>query len=135
MHYFGRSPAMLGPAESAYLATILPNPKGFHSHWDEGAIPAAHQRRVARFLRTLGSRGRYDAEAVAYGLTELETLRFHRPGEPVGLPPEHRGSTGPLPIETAIGTEGWEDEGTPQEPEEEPFDEETFEEEGVEESW
>lgn len=133
MHYFGRSPSMLGPAESAYLATILPNPKGFHSHWDEGAIPAAHQRRVARFLRTLGSRGRYDAEAVAYGLTELETLRFHRPGDPVGLPPEHRGSTGPLPIETAIGGEGWEDEVAPDDEEEEGFEGEPFED--VEESW
>lgn len=135
MHYFGRSPAMLGPAESAYLATILPNPKGYHSHWEDGAVPPAFQRRVARFLRTLGSRGRYDEEAVAFGLERLEVLRFHREGEPVSLPPENRGHTAPLPIETGLGVEpdgeGWEEE--PLEEEREGFDE--GEPDEVEEGW
>lgn len=101
MHYFGCSPALLGPAQSAYLATILPNPNQFHSHWESAELPDRHRRRVARFLQTLGSRGRYDAEAVQYGLAQLDHFEFHRPGDPVALPPEERGHTAPLPIDTA----------------------------------
>lgn len=102
MHYFGCSPAQLGPAQSAYLATILPNPKGLHSHWEQNQLPDRHRRRVARFIRTLGSRARYDAEAVEYALAELEHFEFHQPGETVGLPPENRGGVAPLPLDTAV---------------------------------
>ncbi|MCA9608382.1 MAG: transglycosylase domain-containing protein, partial [Myxococcales bacterium] len=135
MHYFGRSPALLGPAESAYLATILPNPKAFHSQWEDNEVPASFRRRVARFLRTLGNRERYDAEAVAFGLTRLEDFHFHREGEPVSLPPEHRGHTGPLPIETGLGTGGWGEE-EPLEEGAEGFDDENEEEGGgFEDTW
>lgn len=96
-HYFGVTPAELGPAESAYLASILPNPKAYHSHWVGGSVPERFQRRVARFIRTLGARDRYDAEAVAYGLERLQSLRFHRPGQPAPVH-EHRGRTAPLPF-------------------------------------
>ncbi|HJL18484.1 MAG TPA: transglycosylase domain-containing protein [Sandaracinaceae bacterium LLY-WYZ-13_1] len=116
-HYFGREPARLGPAESAYLATILPNPKAFHSHWEEDALPARHRRRVARFLRTLGDRDRYDEAAVAHALERLETLDFHHPGEP--LPPEREipGGTAPLPEGAGADLDqAWEDALGPDDP-------------------
>lgn len=94
MHYFGRIPAELGPAESAYLATILPNPKAFHEHWEEGEMSDRHRRRVERFVNTLESRGRYDATAAALARERVASLRFHRPGDP--LPP----SPFPPPDET-----------------------------------
>lgn len=110
-HYFGRSPSQLGPAESAYLATILPNPKGFHSHWVQGALPASHRRRVARFIQTLGSRGRYDEVAVAEALERIEGFDFHRPGDPLPVEPRPlRGGTAPLPFgEDARLEAAWEE--------------------------
>lgn len=99
-HYFGRSPAELGPAESAYLATILPNPKAYHSHWEEDALPERHRRRIARFLHALGNRERFDEAAVSYALERLEAFDFHHPDEPLPAPPtEPRGQAAPLPIE------------------------------------
>jgi len=126
MHYFGRSPALLGPAESAYLATILPNPKAFHSHWEDNELPDRHRRRVARFLRTLGNRHRYDERAVEYALGRLEGFRFHRPGDSVSLPDADRGAAGELPFATALtDPEPWGDEDD----EELPFDDELSDEE------
>ncbi len=119
-HYFGVPPSELGPAESAYLACILPSPKTFHSHWDEGAVPERFRRRVARFLGTLGSRGRYDAEAVAAGLADLEGLRFHRPGMPRPERPPRRGGTAPLPVGAGMDA-AWEEAVGPDDP---GFDEE-----------
>lgn len=120
-HYFGRSPALLGPAESAYLATILPNPKEFHSHWEDGALPERHRRRVGRFLTNLGSRGRYDAAAVAYARARLERFAFHRPGESVSLPAANRGGTRPLPI-VAAAVDWTEEELPPDDPDPPPED-------------
>lgn len=113
-HYFGRAPSELGPAESAYLACILPNPKAYHSHWQEGAVPERFRRRVVRFLQTLGARGRYDAEAVAAGLEGIETLAFHRPGSPRPAR-EVRGATAPLPFGPALDR-AWEEAVGPDDP-------------------
>jgi hypothetical protein len=114
-HYFGCEPAELGPAQSAYLAMILPNPKAFHDHWDGGEVPERFQRRVDRFLRTLGSRRRYTAEAVARGVSELATLRFARSGERLspGVPPA---GTAPLPFGASLD-EAWDQELGPDDPE------------------
>ena len=115
-HYFGRAPSELGPAESAYLATILPNPKRFHVHWEEESIPDAHRRRTARFLRTLARRGRYDAPALERGIEELEVLTFYRPGRPLPRAARTEGRTAPLPIVTAELDRSWEDELGPDDP-------------------
>lgn len=105
-HYFGVTPSELGPAESAYLASILPNPKAHHSHWRDGVLPERFARRVERFLRTLGARGRYDADAVAYGVEQLRNMDFHHPGEPPPGQRVHRGRTAPLPF-GASPDAGW----------------------------
>lgn len=110
-HYFGRLPSELGPAQSAYLATILPNPKAFHSHYEEDALPARHRRRTERFLRTLGSRGRYDQLAVDSAIADLEGFDFHQPGEPIGLIEPPVGTTAPLPIDGIWSVpDPWEEE-------------------------
>jgi monofunctional biosynthetic peptidoglycan transglycosylase len=97
-HYFGVEPAELSPAQAAYLATILPNPKAYHAHWESGSLPRSWAHHTARFLRLLGERGRYDATAVEEGLRELEQLRFYRPGDPPPEPRRFRGRTRPLPL-------------------------------------
>lgn len=81
-HYFGRAAADLSPAESAFLALILPNPPEFHEMYDEGEIPRSFRNRIASFVRTCGARGRFDEAAVAFGVAEAETLSFHREGDP-----------------------------------------------------
>lgn len=116
-HYFGITAADLGPAQSAYLASILPNPKAYHSYWVQDAVSERFKRRIARFIETLGARERYDAEAVAYGLERLSRLDFHHPGDPRPVPSVHRGTTAPLPFgrslelqwEEALGPDGTED--------------------------
>ena len=111
-HYFGCEPALLTPAQSAYLAMILPSPKAFHSHYVQGAVPEAFRRRAQRFLRILGERGRYDAEAVADGVEELGHLRFAREGEPPPPCRRARGRATPLPI--AGAADAWEPDGAAQ---------------------
>lgn len=96
-HYFGRSPADLSPAESAYLALILPNPPEYHEQYVAGAIPRAFRNRIANFVRVCGARGRYDAAAVADGVAEAETLSFHREGDPPPPPRATEGAVAALP--------------------------------------
>lgn len=99
MHYFGRIPAELGPAESAYLATILPNPKAFHEHWEEGMIPERHRRRVERFVNTLEARDRFSQSDASSARADLPELRFHRPGDPL---PARREQDDPMAEDAAL---------------------------------
>lgn len=88
-HYFGHEPDILTPAEAAFLACVLPNPKRFHSAYDRGSLGSRMTNRVRRFLRHMGSRGRISRDALAHGVSELESLRFHRRAAPLashGLP-------------------------------------------------
>jgi len=100
-YYFGRTPAELTPAESAYLAMILPNPPAFHEQYVAGAVPPSFARRVQRFLGSLRERGRIDEEAYALGVEELTAMSFSRDGERVG--PALRGSSATLPIQGFSG--------------------------------
>lgn len=97
--WFGRTPAELSAAESAYLAMILPNPPAFSvEHRREGRPPEVFRRRMARFLRHLGETGRYDAAAVDAGLAEIETMRFFHPDEAPPGPRALSGGTSALPL-------------------------------------
>ncbi len=97
-HYFGREPSELSPAESAFLACVLPNPKVFHGSWERGELTSSMRRRIGRFLRHLQARGRIDQEALELGLSELEQFRFVHPGE-AAAPRSLRGSAAALPWE------------------------------------
>lgn len=99
-HYFGRQPRELSPAESAYLACILPNPKGLQASFEQGRLTSSMRNRLTRFLNHLHDRGRIDETALAYGIAELDTFRFHTEGEPVE-PRELPEGAGPLPVATA----------------------------------
>lgn len=120
-HYFGRSPSELSPAESAFIALILPNPPLFHEIYDRGELTPSFRGRVASFLRIMAERGRIDREALEYGLAELPTFRFHRAGD---MTTERvvQGRAGALPIEGWSGRVG--DEPVLDEPADAPSDEE-----------
>jgi len=99
-HYWNRLPSELSPAEAVFLANILPNPKKFHTYYERHALSASFASGLKHFLQRLGERGVYDADAVAYGLQELDHFKFGKenvPAEPRTIP----GSAAPLPYQTA----------------------------------
>jgi hypothetical protein len=99
LHYFGTIPMNLTPAQSAFLASILPSPKPSHAHYEKGELSAGMKKRMAKFLRHMRARERIDEEALSYGLAELESFRFYRPDQPPPPPPLIRGSAQPLPFD------------------------------------
>ncbi len=110
-HYFGRDPSELSPAESAFLANILPNPKLYHGQYERGELSSSMRNRVQRFLHHMHARGRIDDEALEYGLAEIETFAFYHEGSPLPAPRELAGSTAELPFATGspLWDESWED--------------------------
>ena len=84
-YYFGRDPSELSPAESAFLACMLPSPKRYHISYERGALSRSMKSKIRRLLEHMAKRERIGPEALAYGLAELEAFQFHRHGDP--LPP------------------------------------------------
>jgi len=110
-HYFNRMPAQLSPAESVYLATILPNPKRYHASFERGTVSPAWTEIMRKLLVRLGERGSYTPEAVAYGLHELSGFHFVPEGHLVDAR-QIAGSTAPLPYERRFSPDAdWKDEG------------------------
>jgi hypothetical protein len=105
-HYFNRLPSELSPAEAVYLSTILPNPKRYHAAFERGSLSPGWLDKMRKILKRMRERSWYDAQAVDYGLKELEAFRFVPEG--TIAPPRHVvGSAAPLPYQLGAG-EGWE---------------------------
>jgi penicillin-binding protein 1A len=98
LHYWNRLPAELSPAEGVFLATILPNPKHFHSYYTRNAVPYSWQSNMRKFMQRLGERGAYDKDAMDYGLQEIEHFKFSRDGQ-AAVPRNIAGATAPLPYQ------------------------------------
>lgn len=81
-YYFGREPYELSPAEAAFLACMLPSPKRYHVSYERGELTRSMKSRVRRLLEHMQRRERIGAEALEYGLAELEGFRFHRADDP-----------------------------------------------------
>src|SRR5690606_15419275 len=92
LHYFGTIPMHLTPAQSAFLATILPSPKTSHAYYVKGALSQSAKNRIASLLKHMHFRERIDAEALEYGLEELNNFSFYNPNLPPPLPPQIRGT-------------------------------------------
>jgi hypothetical protein len=116
-HYFNRLPSQLSPAESVYLATILPNPKRYHLAFERGALSAGWIDQMRKMLIRMRARDWYTPEAVDYGFKELESFHFAPEGTIV---PSRQipGGTAALPYMQAFAQQpGWGDDsepGTPQ---------------------
>jgi hypothetical protein len=85
-YYFGREPIELSPAESAFLACMLPSPKRYHVSYDRGALTRSMKGRMRRLLEHMAKRDRIGPEALSYGLAELDDFRFRRDGDPLPEP-------------------------------------------------
>jgi hypothetical protein len=108
VHYFGTVPMNLTPAQSAFLAMVLPSPKVFHEHYEKGQLSPSMKNRTAMFLKHMHARQRIDDAALAYALEELETFAFYDPAKPPPLPPPVRGEAQPLPFTGAVpGLDDW----------------------------
>jgi len=90
-YYFGRDPIELSPAESAFLACMLPSPKRYHISYERGALSRSMKSKMRRLLEHMAKRERIGPEALEYGLAELDDLKFRRNGDPLpaarALPP------------------------------------------------
>jgi hypothetical protein len=93
LHYFGREPAALSPAEATFLAVILPSPRSGAFHYERGELSRSAKGRMASLLKNMERRGMLSSEAAEYGLSEIESFRFHpagaAPPPPRTLPPTH----------------------------------------------
>ena len=108
LHYFGILPLDLTPAQSAFLASILPNPKGFHDQYEKGALSSSMKNRIATFLQHMFTRERIDQEALDFGLEELNDFKFYDPEKPPPPPQQMRGAAKPLPfIRPGLGFDPW----------------------------
>jgi membrane peptidoglycan carboxypeptidase len=101
MHYFGVLPMDLTPAQAGFLACILPSPKSSHVNYEKGALSTSAKNRIANLLKHMQFRERIDAEALAYGLEELEQFRFYNPNQPPPAPPQIRGTAQKPPFNMA----------------------------------
>jgi hypothetical protein len=90
-YYFGRDPIDLSPAESAFLACMLPSPKRYHVSYERGALTRSMKSKMQRLLEHMAKRERIGPEALEYGLAELDDFQFRRDGDPLpaarALPP------------------------------------------------
>ena len=85
-YYFGREPVDLSPAESAFLACVLPSPKRYQVSYQRGTLTRSMKSRMQRLLEHMAKRERIGPEALAYGLAELDDFRFRREGDPLPAP-------------------------------------------------
>jgi len=81
-YYFDRPPSELSPAESAYLACMLPSPKRYHVSYERNQLTRSMKGRSRRLLEHMAKRERIGPEALAYGLSELEDFHFYHEGDP-----------------------------------------------------
>ncbi|HKU44771.1 MAG TPA: transglycosylase domain-containing protein [Polyangiales bacterium] len=102
-HYWNRLPSELSPAESVFLATILPNPKKYHSYYDKNALSNSWMSQMRSMMKRMGERGAYDAKAVEYGMQEIDHFKFARDGAPAA-PRVIPGSTAVLPYMQVVDT-------------------------------
>ncbi len=86
LHYFGRMPSDLSPAESAFLACILPSPKRYYTYYERDALTRSIRNRMTRLLEHMAKRQRIGSEALAYGLAELEQFDFQQNDDPPPMP-------------------------------------------------
>jgi len=103
-YYFRCQPADLTPAQSAFLASILPAPKLYHGQYERGSLSQSLTNRVSRLLTHMHARQRIDQAALDYGLAELRQFTFAPPGAGASPAPDIPGETAPLPFATGRAT-------------------------------
>lgn len=103
-HYFGREPLHLTPAESVFLATLLPAPVPRARQLEENRLWPATEREIRFLLRHMMRRDRIDQVALDHGLRQLENFSFFQGerhlADPIRPAVSELGQPGELPFET-----------------------------------
>jgi hypothetical protein len=68
-HYFGKAAKDLGPAESAFFSSILPNPKGRYLQYCKGELTKWGDAKIQRILKLEHDRGLLSDEELATALS------------------------------------------------------------------
>ena len=78
--YFGKGPAQLRPIESAYLATLAPNPHVLARRFRDGHVDDGWQQRLYDLLAMMNRSGRLSAaDLAAARASRLSLRRMNRP--------------------------------------------------------
>ncbi len=65
-YYFGKTPAELSLLDTAFLVSIIPNPRRFHHQFERGEVTPRWRARLRRIIEAMAARGRIDeADALA----------------------------------------------------------------------
>ncbi|RAL21588.1 hypothetical protein DL240_12080 [Lujinxingia litoralis] len=83
VHYFGKRPDALTIGEVAWLVSIIPGPKRYHSYYDRGAISPSWFRRMSRYIRAMESRERITPEEMELALQAPPEFYIPEDGEPI----------------------------------------------------
>jgi monofunctional biosynthetic peptidoglycan transglycosylase len=70
-HYFHKPPSELNPLESAYLAFLLPNPKGYSKSFSSGKLTPFGRKMVAIILKRMSSFGKLSPEAYSSAMADI----------------------------------------------------------------
>jgi len=70
-HYFQKPPSQLHPLEAAYLAFLLPNPKGYSKSFRTGRLTPFARKMVAVILKRMSSFGKLSAPAYQTAISEI----------------------------------------------------------------
>ena len=83
MHYFGKRPDELEIDEAAWLVSIVPNPKEYHSYYDRGEITPYWFRRMQRYIRAMEARDRISEREMEEASEEPPEFYIPEDGDPL----------------------------------------------------
>jgi monofunctional biosynthetic peptidoglycan transglycosylase len=111
LHYFNKSPSELNPLESAYLAFLLPNPKGYSKNFRTGTLTPFTRKTVSTILKRMEAYGKLSPQAYALAMAQLPNFpwtglsadSFHgTPGYDLDSAPPAAGFSDPILEENAL---------------------------------
>ena len=71
LHYFHKSPAELNPLEAAYLAFLLPNPKGYSKNFRAGKLTPFTRKTVSTILKRMEAYGKLSPQGYALAMAQM----------------------------------------------------------------
>jgi hypothetical protein len=83
-HYFGREPAELNLAECLFLASLLPNPRGYYKIYEKGEVPQSWMNHIHQLMEIAHKNDRITDKELEDAKTE--TIVFHQEDTPLPTP-------------------------------------------------
>jgi monofunctional glycosyltransferase len=71
LHYFHKSPSELNPLEAAYLAFLLPNPKGYSKNFKTGTLTPFTRKTVSTILKRMNAYGKLSAQGYELAMAQM----------------------------------------------------------------